>query len=49
LDLSGEFENQIRKITDNKSTEKIVKIINTAGKEYPYLTSPSNQACGTFA
>jgi hypothetical protein len=45
--LSGEFENQIIKITGKKSSE-IVEIINSAGKEFPCLSCPSNNECETF-
>jgi len=47
--LSGEFENQIKKITDNKSAEKIIEVINVARQEFPCLSCPSNDECGTFA
>ena len=47
--MAGEIENQIRKITDDKSAEKIVEVIHVAGQEFPCLTCPSNEECGTFA
>ena len=46
--MSGEFENQIRKITDKKSAEKIIEVVNAAGQEFPCLTCPSNDECGSF-
>ncbi len=48
MDLPGEFENQIRKISDPQAAEKIVKVINSAGEEFPCLTCPSNAECGSF-
>ena len=32
--MAGEFENQIKKKTDNKSAEKIVEVINAAGQNF---------------
>jgi hypothetical protein len=46
--LLGEFEKQIRKITDNKSTGKIIEVINSAGQEFPCLSCSSNEECATF-
>jgi hypothetical protein len=46
--LSGEFENQIRKITDKTSSKKIVEIVNLAGQEFPCLSCPSNEECATY-
>jgi hypothetical protein len=47
--LSGEFEKQIRKITDKTSSEKIVEMVNLAAQEFPCLSCPSNEGCATFA
>jgi hypothetical protein len=46
--MQGEFEKQIRKITDNKTSEKLVEMINLAGQDFPCLTCPSNAECGSF-
>jgi hypothetical protein len=46
--LSGEFENQIKKITEIISAEKIVEVIYAAGQEFPCFSCPSNDECGTF-
>ncbi len=46
--LSGEFENQIKKITDSESSQKIIDLITAAGQEFPCLTCPSNAECGSF-
>jgi hypothetical protein len=46
--MQGEFEKQIRKITDNKTSEKLVEMINFAGQDFPCLTCPSNAECGSF-
>jgi hypothetical protein len=46
--LLGEFENQIKKIIDSKSAEKIVEVINLAGKEFPCLSCLSKAECDSF-
>jgi hypothetical protein len=46
--MSGEFEKQIKKITNDKSAEKLEEIINSAGQDFPCLTCPSNEECATF-
>ena len=46
--MSGEFEKQIRKISDDNSVEKLVGMVNSAGQEFPCLSCPSNGDCATF-
>jgi hypothetical protein len=48
MNLSGEFENQIRKNADGESAEKIIEVINSAGAEFPCLICPCNEECDTF-
>jgi hypothetical protein len=47
--MVGEFEIQTRKMTDDKTSDKIGKMINLAAKEFPCLSCPSNAECATFA
>jgi len=46
--LSGEFETQIKKIADGKTSKQLIEMVNLAGKEFPCLTCPSNKDCDTF-
>jgi len=47
--MVGEFEIQTREMTDDKTSDKIVKMINLDAKEFPCLFCPSNVECATFA
>lgn len=46
--MPGEFETKIKQLTDNQTSQKVVEMLNMAGSEFPCLTCPSNQDCGTF-
>jgi len=47
--MSGEFEKQIEQMKIGKyQTQTILAVINSAEKEFPCLTCPSKDDCGTF-
>jgi len=47
--MTGEFEKQLKQMKlDSEAAEKIMKIINAAGEEFPCLSCPSKAECGSF-
>lgn len=47
--MTGEFEEKIKQMMlDYAVTEKIVNTINAAGEEFPCLSCPSKDECGSF-
>jgi hypothetical protein len=47
--MGGELERQIKEtVNDQNVTEQIMKVIDTAGQEFPCLSCPSKDECKTF-
>jgi hypothetical protein len=47
--VTGEFEKQIKHMTlDYEAAEKLMGIIRTAGEEFPCVSCPSKDECGSF-
>ena len=47
--MSGEIEKQVEEILEEKTTfERISRIIDVAGREFPCLTCASRDECGSF-
>jgi hypothetical protein len=47
--MYAEFERRIKKIIKNPKVEgKIIQIISNAGSEFPCLSCPSKDDCGSF-
>jgi len=45
----GELERKIKEIVpQHKVMEKIIQLLNAAGEEFPCLSCPSKDDCGTF-
>ena len=47
--MSGKLVGQIKEIVNDKNvTEKVMRVIDTAGQEFPCLSCPSKDECKTF-
>ncbi len=47
--MSGEIEKQIKEIVNNKNVaEQLMRVVVTAGQEFPCLSCPSKDECKTF-
>lgn len=48
--MATEFEKRVNQLAlDNATIDKIIQIINDAGKEFPCLSCPSKDECASFA
>ena len=48
--MRGEIERQIKKaVNDRNVTEQIMRVIETAGQEFPCLSCSSKDECKTFS
>ncbi|HVP93215.1 MAG TPA: hypothetical protein VMS94_05690 [Acidobacteriota bacterium] len=47
--MKGEIERQTKEIVKDKDiAEQVMRVINTAGREFPCLSCPSKDECKTF-
>jgi hypothetical protein len=48
--MTGEFEKQLKEQVNEKETaDKLLELVNAAGKEFPCLSCPSRNECGSFS
>jgi hypothetical protein len=48
--MATEFEKQVNQLAlDAATRDKIIQILTAAGKEFPCLSCPSRDECGSFA
>ncbi len=48
--MSGELEKQLKELVkDEKTVDKLLELVNVAGKEFPCLSCPSRNECGSFS
>ncbi|MGD6852256.1 MAG: hypothetical protein ACQCN6_09385 [Candidatus Bathyarchaeia archaeon] len=48
--MTGELEKQLREhVKDKETADNLQEIISAAGKEFPCLSCPSRNECGSFS